>query len=50
MSVASSSDSTGNNNEDTQKDKTVGFYFFIQVWGIKLLSGFLTCVSIILSN
>lgn len=28
MSVASSSDSTGNNNEDTQKDKPVGFEFF----------------------
>lgn len=28
MSVASSSDSTGNNNEDAQKDKPVGFEFF----------------------
>lgn len=25
MSVASSSDSTGNNNEDSHKDKPVGF-------------------------
>lgn len=27
MSVASSSDSTGNNNEDTHKDKPVGLVF-----------------------
>lgn len=27
MSVASSSDSTGNNNEDTHKDKPVGLSF-----------------------
>uniref|UniRef100_A0A8C0IGY7 Period circadian protein homolog 2 n=1 Tax=Bubo bubo TaxID=30461 RepID=A0A8C0IGY7_BUBBB len=31
MSVASSSDSTGNNNEDAHKDKPVGLAFLIQV-------------------
>lgn len=38
MSVASSSDSTGNNNEDTHKDKPVGFIFLIQVCGTKQTS------------
>lgn len=38
MSVASSSDSTGNNNEDTHKDKPVGLVFLIQVRGTKQTS------------
>lgn len=38
MSVASSSDSTGNNNEDTHKDKPVGLVFLIKVCGIKQTS------------
>uniref|UniRef100_A0A8C0FLX0 Period circadian protein homolog 2 n=1 Tax=Bubo bubo TaxID=30461 RepID=A0A8C0FLX0_BUBBB len=37
MSVASSSDSTGNNNEDAHKDKPVGLAFLIQVCGTKLV-------------
>lgn len=47
MSVASSSDSTGNNNEDTHKDK------LIQVCGIKQTSKsgvFFFTFSITLSN
>lgn len=53
MSVASSSDSTGNNNEDTHKDKPVGLVFLIQVCGIKQTrkSGvFFFTFSITLSN
>lgn len=33
MSVASSSDSTGNNNEETHKDKPVGLVFLMQIVG-----------------